>query len=83
MAAEEKWAQRGTVRYMSSAYINLDGHTAIDLARGIDANLTLVSFTGTSGRRERWKWKAIESFVQRAHEAGIRVSAYMKTTARQ
>lgn len=80
MAAEEKWAQRGTVRYMSSAYINLDGHTAIDLARGIDANLTLVSFTGTSGRRERWKWKAIESFVQRAHEAGIRVSAYMKTT---
>ena len=49
MTTIEKWAQRGTVRYMSSAYINLDGHTSIDIAREIDANLTLVSFTGTSG----------------------------------
>lgn len=78
--ASQQWAQRGTVRYMSSAYINLDGHTSIDIAREIDANLTLVSFTGTTGRRERWKWKAIESFIQRAHEAGIKVSTYMKTT---
>ncbi len=80
MADSQQWAQRGTVRYMSSAYINLDGDRAINIAREVDANLTLVSFTGTTGRRESWKWKAIQSFVQRAHEAGIRVSTYMKTT---
>ncbi len=83
MPDQVTWAQRGKVRYMTSAYENLDGDRLIDLAKDIEANLTLVSFTGTTGERERWKWKVIKPFIERAHEAGIKVSTYMKTTSLQ
>lgn len=83
MPNKNKWAQRGLVRYMSSNYDNLDGDILINLTKEINANLTMVGYTGTSGKREEWKWKAIRAFIQRAHEEGIIVSTYMKTTSIQ
>lgn len=83
MANKETWARRGTVRYMSSNYDNLDGDRLINLAREVNVNLTMVGFTGTTGKREQWKWKMIKSFIERAHKEDLKVSTYMKTTSIQ
>ena len=67
MTAQKKWAERGKVRYMSGAYDSLHGDGTIKMAREIDANLVLLSFTGTAGEREKWNWKLVKPFVERAH----------------
>ena len=80
MTTKETWAERGRVRYMTGAYDNLHSDLVPRMAKEIDANLTLISFTGTAGEMEKWKWRLVKPFVRRAHDAGLKVAFYMKLT---
>ncbi len=52
----------------------------VSIARGLNANFILITFTGTGGDKERWFQKLIPEFVKTSNEAGIDVSFYMKLT---
>jgi hypothetical protein len=61
--------------------VNSYSDDVIEIAKRLDANLILLSFTGTSGEdKERWNWRLIKPFVQHAHDEGLLVSFYMKLT---
>ena len=43
----------------------------IEIAKRLDANHILLSFTGTSGEdKERWNWRLIKPFVRQCHDEG-------------
>ncbi len=53
----------------------------IEIAKRLDANHILLSFTGTSGEdKERWNWRLIKPFVRQCHDEGLFVAFYMKLT---
>ena len=80
MTAENAPVTIVNTRYLKDD-VNSYSEDVIRLAKDIDANLILVSFTGTSGEeRERWNRKLIRPFVQKAHDEGLKVSFYMKLT---
>ena len=68
-----------TTRFMKDD-VNTYDESLIDIAKEINANFVLLSFTGTSGERETWNWKLIPEFIEKAHREDIQVSFYMKLT---
>lgn len=61
--------------------VNSYSPEVIRIAKRLNANLILLSFTGTSGEdKERWNWSLIKPFVRKAHDEDLFVSFYMKLT---
>lgn len=79
MATTPSWTGISTTRYIKDG-ANTYHEDTIESAKDMNANLILLSFTGTSGDRERWHRKLIPAFVEKAHAQDIRVSFYMKFT---
>ena len=71
--------QIATTRYLKDSTSSYD-EQVINIAKQINANFILLSFTGTAGERERWNWRLIPDFVKKCHRDGIKVSFYMKAT---
>lgn len=79
MPPADRWVDIANARFIKDDR-NTYGEELIDQAKKLNANFVLLSFTGTSGERERWHWRLIPSFVRRCHDEGLRVSFYMKLT---
>jgi len=79
MPPTERWIDIANARFIKDDR-NTYSEELIDQAKEINANFVLLSFTATSGKRERWHWDLIPSFVRRCHDEGLRVSFYMKLT---
>lgn len=79
MLDKDRWVDVPNARFIKDDRGTYD-LKLIDQAKDLNANFILLSFTGTSGSRELWDWKLIQSFVQRCHIEGIKVSFYMKLT---
>ena len=61
--------------------VNSYSSEIIEIAKRLDANHILLSFTGTSGEdKERWNWRLIKPFVRQCHDEGLFVAFYMKLT---
>ena len=73
-----------TVTVSNTRYIKDDinsySENVINVAKEVNANFILLSFTGTSGKTEKWQWKLLPDFIQKAHDQGLQVSFYMKLT---
>ena len=79
MPTTPDWAGIASTRFIKDDANTYDEHV-IQTAKDVNANFILLSFTGTSGKRERWQWKLIPEFVRKCHEDGLKVSFYMKLT---
>ena len=79
MSPTGDWTDIATARFIKDD-LGSYGEHVIEVAKGVNANLILISLGGSTRETDKWNWQLIPEFVRRCREDGLRVAFYTSLT---